>query len=169
MTDKLIHELRKSNQTLLVLTGNIGLGKSTFAKTQVDDGFVVVSCDDISSGLMAGITGTLHGAQYAKLCKLLYENTIYESLRLGFSVIADDLNLRSSERKFLCSMAAEFNVSTISVDFGDGTEQGLKRRAQSSSSFSYQGLDIMYQDLKDKYQKPHTEEGFSFIINKEAI
>ena len=164
-----IHENRNNKLTLIVLVGNIGLGKTTFAKSLVETGYVISSLDAISDSLMGGISGVLHGADYARMCRTIYENTVYEAFAAGISIIADGLNIRIKERAYLCQIAKSFGARTMAIDFGPGTVDGLNRRASASDTFDYQGFDFMFQDYRNKYQKPTKDEGFNMIINKGAI
>jgi len=129
--------------------GNIGLGKSTFARKLADKGAIVVNLDSIVT--------MVHGGDYKgyredwkELYKVFQSAIITTAIKNDKKIIAiDDTNMKRSRRKKLISLGTYWQLRIFCYDFGRGTEEGSKRRMKEPKG----------------YERPKLEEGFDEIIS----
>lgn len=159
----IINELKLQEQSLVVLVGNIGCGKTTVAEFLVLEGFVSVSRDSIEKSLNGGCQGILHGAKFCELVDYLYLHTINIAVDKKFSVVADFINITIKKRRDIINIAHMHDIPVIAIDFGKGDDISLERR-QKSKYLNAQGFAFMHLDFQNQYQQPTKAEGFRTII-----
>lgn len=137
-------------QYIGVLVGNVGTGKTTYAKRTFVNGEVIISVDELGSGIQADIK--------------LYE-ILDKSIHNGISVIIDATNCTIKARRKYVQIARNKNIRVIAYDFGSGTEKSLKNRLNNPGTHSEEKWIKSHRGIQEKYQSPTIEEGFVQVIN----
>jgi len=150
-------------QELIILTGNVGCGKSTFAKNKIEESFkyVIVNDDDISTMIGGGIY-----TNYDENKKSLYKDIelvcTFIGLNSGFNVIVDMPNVKLESRKRFIEIGKKFNAKIISIDWGSGKSEDLSRRLNDNRG--YDKWKEAFFRKKQEYEMPSMDEGFDEII-----
>ena len=128
--------------TLVILTGNIGTGKTTFRKKleQKDRGRVIICPDEYE------------GTQMEKERKVLIE--IMKGFDSNKTIIMDGPNVMRIDRSSFLELAKRNKYKTIIFDFGQGNEESLKRRIISNSELSAEEWKEVHKRNHMLYQQP---------------
>lgn len=151
---------QRSKSIMTVLMGNVGTGKSTYARSFEDA--VIVSMDSI-------ITAVEGSYNYRNEHRTIYhsiEHTAIETaLKNDVNVIIDRTCMTRSERKRFIDMAKRFNAKVECVDFGKGDDESLKRRVESDDDrdYSSEKWHEIHEMMQEKYEKPELDEGFIIV------
>jgi tRNA uridine 5-carbamoylmethylation protein Kti12 len=153
----------KNNQTLIILTGNIGCGKSTFAADIVtnDRSFIIIN-DDCITTMFGGGVYTNYDENKRGLYKDIEGLCASTGLSLGYNVIIDMPNMKIKSRKFFIDIGKRYNVDIISFDWGPGKNSDLLRRL--SDNRGYNRWKKAFKKKYEEYEKPSLNEGFDKII-----
>ena len=148
---------------LKLLVGNIGTGKSTFARRLARDfGDVVVNTDNIIKMISGGdyYYCPEKSAVYGKAT-----NAIIESALQNYqSVVVDRTNIDVKTRKRYIVIAKKFNVPVIAYDFGKGEPFSLNRRLKSPKGETEQTWKEVYNVFLQKHEELSSKEGITQII-----
>jgi len=146
---------------LIILTGNIGCGKSTKALELAKQGYVIVNDDAISTMIGGGDYNL-----YDKSKKYLYKSIELYCVDLGLgtnrSVVADMPNMKSISRSRFIDIGKRYNIEIISYDWGRGTSEDLRLRMLDSRGYN-DWKKAFYRKFNE-YEKPSFDEGFDKII-----
>lgn len=153
---------------LIILVGNIGCGKSTYAKYRVKNnrlstGMVVVNMDSIQQMIGGGDYGN-YDSKKKEIYWAVEEKAICESLERGNSVIIDRTNMDIKRRKRFIDIARRYWwVSVTCLDWGPGSKYDLARRLKNPRGVSDDQWIKVFNKMKELYEKPTKEEGFSYM------
>lgn len=164
---KKIDKVDKEPQELIILTGNIGCGKSTFARELVTNNkdCIVVNDDAISTMIGGGdYTNYDESKKYLYKCIELY--CVELGLGTNRSVVVDMPNVKRSSRRGLIDIGKRYDVNIISYDWGSGNLGDLDRRKKEARGYS--NWDDAYTRKRREYEKPSKDEGFNKIIRIET-
>jgi predicted kinase len=155
------HE-KQDQAELVILVGNIGCGKSWFAKQRAKRGDVIINMDSITEMIGGGYDN------YDKKKKEIYwaveEIAICEALERGFSVIIDRTNMDKKCRKRFIDIGKRYDWVTIKcLDWGEGGRECLKRRVEDPRGIGAERWVEVWAKKRLSYEKPTKEEGFDFI------
>lgn len=148
---------------LVILTGNIGSGKSTFARELVTNNkdCIVVNDDAITTMIGGGdYTNYDKSKKYLYKCIELY--CVEAGLGSNRSVVVDMPNMNRSSRRRFIEIGKQYNANIISYDWGSGKIEGLTRRLKNPRG--YNNWEEAFYTKKNKYEQPSTDEGFDKII-----
>lgn len=160
-------------QKLIILVGNIGLGKSTFARKLADEGAMVVNLDSIVT--------MLHGGNYKgyredwkEVYKGAQIDIMQQAVISSLDIIIDNTNMKRKGRERLiskfCQCVGGFTEKkVICYDFSSGTEEGLKKRMEEPKGHEPEYWEGVYNRLKKEYEIPMGEEGFDEIIDMRDV
>lgn len=156
----------KSSQFIVLTSGNIGCGKSTFVKE-------LIICDfkkRLMSVDLDSIATMLHGGDYTRFDEKLFSlyGTIKsfafdEVVSRGHSVIVDGCNFSQYARRPYTEKSRELKIPILCVNFGPGDEGALKRRIAEGRGYPGEKWEKIFNSFSKKFVKPVLEEGFSKI------
>jgi predicted kinase len=136
------------NQTLLVLKGLPASGKSTFAKSLVDKGWVRVNKDDLRDMMHNYKFSKDNEAQVIQVRNFI----VLDALRLGKNVVVDDTNLDPVHEKTMREFAGSFPGVKVEVKlFEVDPEEAVRRDAVRVRPV---GRKVIY-DMWNRYLKPN--------------
>ena len=145
---------------LIVLVGNIGTGKSTYANEQkkLDSKTQVVSFDEINE-------------EQHKIDNnfKIVSDKIESYLDSGMNVIVDGLNLDRSIRAMLVSFAKRKQKYSKIIDFGLGDESSLQRRIKKSPDTPAEEWRKRHNKNQLVYEKPSSDEYYDEICIKYSL
>lgn len=148
---------------LSICIGNIGCGKSLLAAKLAKMGHVIVNMDTISTMMGGGEYGL-----YDSKKKEVYhdaENAIIEAaLSNDFSVVIDRTNMDRKRRRRFIELGVMYGAEIVAYDWGAGNSFGVNRRIKSPDGIPAETWASVYKFMKQSYELPSLEEGFSQII-----
>jgi stress-induced morphogen len=139
---------RSETPKMMILVGNIGFGKSTWASKQI--GYEIVNQDVIGNR----------------------NNCIKRTkqyLQEGKSVIIDRTNIDKKQRAYWIEIAKEFNVEIHCVEFKTDTKLARERvinrkdHPTITPDFPLEKIDEIIDTFNEYYQTPEISEGFTSI------
>jgi predicted kinase len=136
-----------------ILIGNIGTGKSTYAKQLSEEKKArIISCDDFeSAGSDNQIFQDIYGA-------------VEKELMSGLDVIFDGKNLNREWRSTFLSMAiSRYSYTCIAHNFGIGDENSVKMKARNYPEQTEQFWHELHLSNQRTFEAPSYDEGFSEI------
>lgn len=164
-------ELFEPQCELIVLVGNIGCGKSWYAKQRAKRGDVIVNMDSITE--MVGGEYNNYDSEKKEIYWAIEEKAICESLERGFSVIIDRTNMDKKRRKRFIDIGNRYPwVKIRCLDWGEGTNSDLLNRQEKSvcRGIAESKWEEIFLKMKASYEHPTKEEGFHLITEpKENI
>ncbi len=148
---------------MTICIGNIGSGKSLLASKLAKMGHVVVNMDSISRMFGGGEYGL-----YDSKKKEVYHDTetcaIESALENGFSVVVDRTNMDRKRRRRFLEIGKKYGAKIIAYDWGAGDTPGVNRRIKTPNGIPSETWTAVYKFMKESYEPPSLEEGFSEII-----
>jgi len=145
------------------MTGNIGSGKSLIASKLAKKDHVIVNMDTIQQMISGGEYG-----KYDSNKKDIYQATeiaaIESALKAGLSVVVDRTNMDKKRRSTFIDVGKKYAKEIISINFGEGTQEGLERRYKNSKGIPEEVWRSVYTYMKKSYEPPCMDEGFDSII-----
>lgn len=151
-----------------MLVGNIGTGKSLFAKRfALRENAVIINMDSIQASMSGGIYG-----RYLPELKPLYrsveEYLIREAINEGHNIVIDRTNIDIKTRKRYFDLTSIFDCEYHAYDFGGGTNDSRNRRFENPRGISDDTWNDVYLNFYKKYERPMIGEGFSRVISPPA-
>jgi predicted kinase len=155
--------MRKIKMELILTVGNIGSGKSLLTSKFAKMGHAIVNMDSIQAMFSGGEYGMYDTAK--KTVYQATEDTAVESaLKCGLSVCVDRTNMDLKRRKRFIDVAKKYTDKIVCYDFGVGDLNCLSRRLKNPHGVSISKWTNVFEFMKNSYEKPLIEEGFSEII-----
>lgn len=156
----------KNRQFILLTSGNIGCGKSTFSKELLLCGFkkrlLSVDLDPIAT--------MLHGGDYTRFDEKLFP--LYGSIKQfafsevvgrGHSVIVDGCNFSPYARKPYIEEAKTLELPILCVSFGPGDEDALARRVAEGRGYKKEKWEKIFYRFRGMFVPPSINEGFDKV------
>jgi len=153
---------------LIILTGNIGCGKSTFARENFGDlcDWIIVNDDAITTMIGGGVY-----TNYDKSKKYLYKDIelmcVQLGLENGYNVVVDMPNMKSISRKRFINIGKRYGAKIRSYDWGSGNITDLSHRLKNPRG--YDKWEESFNTKKKEYEKPSIDEGFNDIARIKTI
>jgi predicted kinase len=152
----------KAQQKVYLTVGNIGTGKSHFAKKAAKEGAIRICLDDFCE--------SIHGDYvYSSNLVYIYHSTIETLLRKSLEMLKDvvvdqTLMTREKRSKYINIIKEYPGVKIVCADFGnDPAGVGLKLRLKEPRGISKEQWTQVHENFKDKYEKPELTEGIDEI------
>ena len=155
-------------QTLVILVGNIGNGKTAIAKTYIKKGYVVVSRDGVRQMFAGG--GYMFNFDTEPIVFKVARYTLLGLLQEGFNVVVDETNTTIKGRSRLVALGQEYNCNIIArvVHRLTKTESVKHRMESDTRGYSKEKWDEIWDIFDKQYQEPILKEGFHEIILEQA-
>jgi len=151
------------NNHLIILTGNIGTGKSTLAKEYVKKGYYVISRDALR--YMIG------GGNYRfeeENEPLIHESeiAILEAYMCSvMPIIVDEVGINKLSRRKYIALAKFYNYKiTVIVLPKISLKETLRRKLKVTHGQGSNVWTMVYNKFKKQYEKPTIKEGIDEII-----
>jgi predicted kinase len=142
---------------MIVLVGNIGSGKSTWASKQI--GYEVINQDILGSR--------------EKCIKLAQQY-----LKEGKSVIIDRTNINRKQRSYWLAIASNFNIEPTCINFSNDKELAInmvknrKNHKTITKDVSSEKINDIFDSFEKSYEAPEPLEGFcniDYVYNFEKL
>ncbi|MCP4130160.1 MAG: AAA family ATPase [bacterium] len=150
-------------QTMYILTGLIGSGKSTWAKNKAleEENIIIVNKDTFRFMIKGG--SYTHEREYEPLIKKLAKNSIKIALGSGFNIIIDETNLTRNSRKEYLNLAkayTEFTLDEIKIVFVyfPEKEQNINNRMKEDKGVSRETWQKVFNNMLETFEEPTEEE-----------
>lgn len=145
---------------IYLMCGNIGSGKTTFAKSLLNENILYVS-EDALCEMMTHNYASSWDDRHWRLYRSLKETAVCEALFNGFNIVVDGCHINKNARKKFVRIANNNGVDIVLHYF----ESPHWRDRRSDC----RGVDLAYwQEVYDRMQKdfeePTEDEGFVDII-----
>lgn len=105
----------KRKKELMLLIGNIGSGKTTYAKKYVEKGYINISKDNLRFNIGAG--KYIFDRRYEKTIFEVEKKMFQNFCRLGVNIVVDGTNVTRTLRKRYISYAKRYNYKIIGIVF----------------------------------------------------
>lgn len=147
---------------LIILTGNIGCGKSTFAKkiANYSKNFIIVNDDAITTMIDGCYTRYDERKRY--FYKEIEHFCVDVGLRRGYNVIIDMPNVKRDSRCRFIPQGKQYAAQIISINFGPGNIVDLLRRIDNDRGCK--NWEEVFKRKESQYIEPLLEEGFDLLI-----
>ncbi|MEK8018006.1 MAG: AAA family ATPase [Candidatus Parabeggiatoa sp.] len=143
---------------LILLVGNVGTGKSTYAAQQEG---IVVCLDTIVAGFE---NDRLYKKAHNDIYWAIEHTAVDESLTNNQRVIVDRTNVTRKDRQRFIELGQWHKSKILCVDFGKGNEGSLKRRMNDPREKQAEDWRAVHELLQFKYEGPSLDEGIDEII-----
>ena len=157
----------------ITLVGYPGVGKSTFAKTYVQDGWRVISVDQAVKDTLAahGKTHDDDWRPYTEEIAHMVDQWLQDAITKGHNIVFDALNTTIARRarhlNFIKQQNPDYRFEAVIIHPPEEDEHALRlvrrafleRRAEIKEGLS----DFYFRDLAKKFQPPTAAEGYSKI------
>ena len=150
---------------LIILTGNIGCGKSTKALELAREGYVIINMDSIVT-MVGGGDYKLYDVDKKSLYHAIELSILASSLSYGFFTVVDRTNMDIKRRGRYIEIGKVYNAEIISYNWGPGIEEDLIRRNKDNRGHTKKGYwNKVFEKFKKEYEEPSIGEGFDRIVN----
>lgn len=164
----MVFNLDQKEDTVVIITGNIGTKKSTYVKKYLTGGHIVVMNHD-------AIIESLYGGRYVynehkrPIYTAVKRAILATSLANHFNVVIDNTNMTRLGREYYIQIACGFNTNIVSLDFGKGNDFTLLNRQQAKDGRKVTNAQWarVHQEKQGEYEKPSYDEGFDEIYDIE--
>lgn len=154
------YEFMMKKLELVILTGNIGSGKSLLASKYAKRGHVVVNMDSIVKMIHGGEYG-MYDVNKKPVYHKVEQECIRTALSLGFSVVVDRTNMKISDRKRYINIGKDYDIQIHSHDFGPGNKKTLKRRLKNPHGIPVSTWESVHKYMAGSYESSSLNEGLS--------
>lgn len=149
---------------VVVLSGNIGCGKSTFAAALSRRGYVVANMDSIVAMMHGGEYGR-YDAALKEVYRFIERKTITQALEASKSVVIDRTCMSEAERRRYVNMAEDWGARAVCVYWPADGGQGLFRRVIAPRGVSYKKWEAAYGAMEKRREPIRKEnEGISEVF-----
>jgi len=149
---------------IIILTGNIGSGKTTLAKEYVKQGYVCVSRDSVRTMFAAG------GYTFSLDTEPLVRNIERYSLRLllqeGLDIVVDETHVSRKTRANTIYLGQEYEYDIVSHVLPKiSKKEAVKRRMEDNDRGTPKAKwEKIWDTFNKSYKEPELKEGLQKII-----
>ncbi len=158
--DKLVIPERQ----VIILTGNIGSGKTTTTKKLQKDGYLVISRDSLRYAIGAG--EYIFNTDYEPIIKIAALEHFKKFLKLGVNIVIDEVNIAKTSREPYIKAAKEEGYRIVSLIMPKlSKEESVKRRMNNPANQTKKIWEDVWNGFDRRYEYPTIEEGFDKITD----
>lgn len=152
-----------AKQTVHLMIGNIGTGKSTVAKKLLWDYPAVYVCMDEIQAMLAGGKYNLYNPDWKPVYYTAETGMIHSALQNGQSVVIDRTNIDRESRERFLEAIHDYDVEVHAWDMGPGTHLNLTYRTRDPRGVDPADWESVFEAMRADYEEPVKEEGFDHI------
>jgi len=149
---------------LIILTGNIGSGKSTLVKKFQSNNFVVIARDMLRYSIGGG-TYT-YNLEYEPIIWDIELELFYRFLELGVNIIIDEVGVSKEMRDRYIYNAREYDykITSIVLPRLSMKESVDRRMINPHGQYDRKIWESVWTKFDNMYEEPSKDEGFDEII-----
>ncbi len=150
---------------LLIFTGNIGSGKTTLAKTYVEDGYVAIARDQLR--YVIGEGKYIWNDYYESIIWSTEQFMFKAFCNLGVNIVVDEVGISKKMRfRYIeYGKICGYNIKAIVLPRLSMKEAVDRRIKNPHGQYDRKVWEHVYSQFDSQYQEPTNEEGFDEIIN----
>ncbi len=172
--EEIVDEVQEDKQALIVLTGNIGCGKTIITEylLQEYEGRKIVAVSNDSITMMTGNGDyTRYQPVLCDMYKEMYLKCVCAAIDAGATVVCDNAHMSKQHRARLIKIAKGAGIAVTSIDLGPGSPESLKRRqdAEDDRETSNSVWCLVHQRFAKQYEPCTTDEGFDLVTTSDQI
>jgi len=161
----------KKRPEVILLTGNIGCGKTTLAKEYVKKGYIIIARDALRYGIGAG--QYIFNPDLETSIWLTEMDMFINFLDIGVNIVVDEIGINKKMRKRYISIIKECypNYKIISIELPKFTRvKSVNRRMIDPHGTPDRTVwEGVWDKFDAQYQKPTKKEGFYELIRLKEI
>ena len=156
------------SQTIYILVGLPGSGKSTWSKNKIkDDKKTVIICKDTLRTMCRG--EYIFDKQLEPLMHEWADGLIQSALFNNYNIIIDETNLKKSHRYMLLQdiqhyYSSGMNKAKIICVWCKENKNNLQNRMNDDRGISQQQWSEIIENMKKIFEEPELSEGFDEIL-----
>jgi len=149
---------------IIILTGNIGAGKSTTVKNYQEKGYVVIARDMLRYAIGGG--NYVFDEKYEPIIWSTELTMLDDFLNLGVNIIVDEVGVSKIMRARYINVAEMYDYKIISYVFPRlSMKESVDRRMTNPHGFpDRQVWESVWTKFDKMYEEPSLDEGFDEII-----
>lgn len=149
---------------LIILVGNCGSGKSTYAKKLSKEGYNIVSRDSLRYMVNAG--NYVFDREKEPIVHEMTIRCLYTLLSYMVDIVIDETNMTRKCRKKYIEMAQQFEYEIEAhVMPKISKEESVQRRLNSPhGNYGKEKWEEVWEIFDNRYVEPKEEEGFNKIV-----
>lgn len=154
------------NPIVYILCGNIGTGKSRWAKRMAKENknTIILSADDFRES----INGRYHYSENQKFfLRMVGRKFIDTALTLNYNLIIDETNVTARKRKDLIGLIKYINPNTQIMLVKFSPHGNIHNRMKESRGYTRKKWEGVAKKFLDQWEEPTFSEGFDAIINND--
>ncbi len=151
-------------RNLIIIIGNIGSGKSTYAKKYQEQGYVIISRDQLRYAIGNG--EYIFNPDYELAISITELDMFKRFASLGVNILVDGTSMTKTIRKRYIDYILSLGYTITAIEmphFGMG-ESVNRRMIKPHGQFETKIWCQVWADLEAIYEAPSKEEGFHKII-----
>lgn len=152
---------------IIILTGNIGAGKSTIVKKYQEKGYVVIARDMLRYAIGGG--NYVFDKKYEPIIWSTELTMLDDFLNLGVNIIVDEVGVSKLLRSRYINVAEIYDYKIISYVFPRlSMKESVDRRMTNPHGQNDRELwERVWINFDKMYEEPSLDEGFDHIIKGE--
>ena len=149
---------------LILLVGNIGSSKSTYAKQLVKQGYYVVSRDSLR--YMIGAGDYIFDREKEPIIHSMLMKCLMALFILGEDIIIDETNMTQKVRANYIERGKQFNyeIEAHVMPTMDREESVRRRMGDNHGDLPDAKWEEVWEGFNGRYVEPTVEEGFDKVI-----
>jgi predicted kinase len=151
---------------MIILTGNVGSGKSFLASKLAVWGAVVVNMDSIVKMVLGG-RYDVYDPNKKDVYRRIEEEAIRAGIESGNEVVVDRTNMDRKTRSRYINIAKSCGSLVTCYDFGSGKglfDKLIERRAKNQRNVTIRRWEKIISHFSEIYEPPSEDEGIDNIL-----
>ncbi len=151
--------------TVYIMCGLIGSGKSTYARKQVEESIepiIVINKDSIREMMSGG--KYVFNPETEPIVKEIAERALKIALEYSYDIIIDATNIKAQYRKNWINLVKSISPERrIELVYCNEKKNNLTNRMKSPKGQSIETWIGVYQEMLENFEEPEIEEGYEIL------